>query len=232
MARDGYLPTPFRARHAIWHNGAMLLILTGNIQTGKTRWLERVVAELVARDVRVEGVLAPGVWRINETVPMDAPATERFEKLGIDNVLLPESRRIRFALRRDLIEDADKTNSCSQSSRAQLGWEIFEDALAEVNGHFARLRNEQRAPDAPCLLAIDELGRLELERDGGLTSAVALLKDGPHGRSHHALIVVRSSLADIAERRFAGIWGDSRRIAPDDEARNLLLELMDVTKEG
>ena len=210
----------------------MLLILTGDIQTGKTRWLEGIVAELGAHGVRTEGVLAPGIWRKLEGIPMDAPAHQQFEKLGIDNILLPEAKRIRFALRRDLAEGSAILDSGSQSSRAQLGWEILENAIAEVNDHFERLLTERMAHRSPCLLVIDELGRLELERDGGLTGAVALLEDGPHGRSHHALIVVRSSLADIAERRFAGIWGDSQRIAPDDEARKLVLGLMGAAKEG
>ena len=213
----------FRVRLAIWHNTAMLLILTGDIQTGKTRWLERSIAELAARGVQVEGVLAPGVWRINKNASADAPAAERFEKLGIDNVLLPEGRRIRFALRRDLAECADEVNNCSQSSRAQLGWEIFEDALAEVNRHCAELRRNAPAlqsigtSDAPRLLVIDELGRLELERDGGLTEAITLLEEGPLHINHHALIVVRNTLADTAMGRFAHIWGEAQFIAPGDD---------------
>ena len=38
----------------------MLFILTGDVQSGKTRWLERLVAELAADGVESRGVLAPG----------------------------------------------------------------------------------------------------------------------------------------------------------------------------
>lgn len=208
----------------------MLLILTGDIQTGKTRWLEKLVANLSAHDVRVEGVLAPGIWRSIEDAPADAPTSERFEKLGIDNVLLPGGQRIRFALRRDLAETAEEPGRYHQSDRAQLGWAIFDDAIAEVNLHFARLRSVSDTHDEPCLLVVDELGRLELEHSGGLTEAVALLEDGPQYSLHHALIVVRSNLADIAAQRFSDIWGEVRRIAPCDEARELVYSLMGVSE--
>ena len=41
----------------------MLFVLTGGIQTGKTRWLGRLVEALGAEGVRCAGVMAPGVWR-------------------------------------------------------------------------------------------------------------------------------------------------------------------------
>ena len=71
----------------------MLFLLTGDVQIGKTRWLERLAAELSGDGVQVAGVLAPGVWRVRE--PHEVPGERglagegRFEKLGIDNVLLP-----------------------------------------------------------------------------------------------------------------------------------------------
>ncbi|MFR8830425.1 MAG: hypothetical protein ACLVHC_03640, partial [Eggerthella lenta] len=71
---------------------AMLFLLTGDVQIGKTRWLERLAAELSGDGVQVAGVLAPGVWRVRE--PHEVPGERglagegRFEKLGIDNVLL------------------------------------------------------------------------------------------------------------------------------------------------
>lgn len=40
----------------------MLYMLTGEIQTGKTRWLARRVDEARAAGIDVHGVLAPGVW--------------------------------------------------------------------------------------------------------------------------------------------------------------------------
>ncbi len=41
----------------------MLYMLTGEIQMGKTRWLERRVDEARAAGIDVHGVLAPGAWR-------------------------------------------------------------------------------------------------------------------------------------------------------------------------
>ena len=74
----------------------MLYILTGEIQTGKTRWLQGLIDELTQEGVPLEGVLAPGVWRPNPAKP------NGFEKLGIDNVMLPGGETVAFARRRDL----------------------------------------------------------------------------------------------------------------------------------
>ena len=77
----------------------MLFLLTGEVQIGKTRWLESLVAELGAFGVPCAGVLAPGQW-----VPSTGPHADAngFEKLGIDNVLLPGGERVPFARRGDL----------------------------------------------------------------------------------------------------------------------------------
>ena len=87
----------------------MLFILTGDVQSGKTRWLERLVAELAADGVESRGVLAPGVWRPRadgDDGGLRPPGSGEgaYEKLGIDNVLLPQGERLRFARRRDLAE--------------------------------------------------------------------------------------------------------------------------------
>lgn len=214
----------------------MLFLLTGDVQIGKTRWLQRMTAELARDGVAVAGVLAPGVWRER------APAGEGgFEKLGIDNVLLPGGERIGFARRRDLALAEGSFDPTSQSAAAQLAWEISDDAIERVNVHFDELAAEARAQrmlhakppfDRACepgqadsargLLVVDELGRLELVRDGGLTSAVALLEAGPSARFPHALVVVRDWLCDRARGRFAEAWGDACPIAPGDEARALV----------
>ena len=193
----------------------MLFVLTGQVQIGKTRWLEAVLDELAAEGVPAYGVTAPGVW-----VPSAGPAADAngFEKLGIDQVLLPGGERIGFARRRDLAQADGTYDAASQSARAQLAWAIDDTALAQVNAHLASLESRV-GEDAPGLLVIDELGRLELERDGGLTEALALLARGPLPSWPHALVVARARLAEVASVRFGSPWGGAQLLAPSDEGR-------------
>lgn len=238
----------------------MLFILTGDIQTGKTRWLEESIGRLSACGVVCAGVLAPGDW---------VASGEGFDKRGIDNVLLPEGRRIPFARRRDLalLEGGQEPLPQAQSERAQLGWLIDDEAIDAVNEHFRGLRAAAEAPGAVWagagergglagsaahdgarsaapggahgavrgeaqaarvgqLLVVDELGRLELIHGGGLVDAMALLACGGSERFPHALVVVRSSLADAAEERFAEAWGGIVRIVPREEAYAALKRAM------
>lgn len=121
----------------------MLFFLTGDVQIGKTRWLDRTIGELARAGVPSAGVLAPGVWRERaegEGAPACAAAgAGRYEKLGIDNVLLPQGERVAFARRRDLAAREGSYRPGSQSAAAQLVWEIDDAAIARVNAHFDRL---------------------------------------------------------------------------------------------
>ena len=240
----------------------MLFLLTGDVQIGKTRWLGALADELAGEGVAVAGVLAPGVWR--ERAPHEASGERglagegRFEKLGIDNVLLPAGERVAFARRRDLALAEGSFDPTSQSAAAQLAWEISDDAIARVNAHFDALargdaiRTHPENPENPAdparmfhvkhsfaqtdvsretseagetragLLVVDELGRLELMRDGGLTAATALLERGPASGFLHALAVVRDWLCPCAEERFAAAWGGAEVLAPDERARALV----------
>ena len=157
----------------------MLFLLTGDVQIGKTRWLEGLIAELQQAGVGVAGVLAPGQW-----VPSHSPDADKngFEKLGIDNVLLPEGRRIPFARREDLARAEGAFDEDSQAARSQLAWHISDEAIAQVNAHFDGLMADGVPLTAPSLLVVDELGRLELWSGEGLTSALELLRQGPSAR--------------------------------------------------
>ena len=210
----------------------MLFILTGDVQSGKTRWLERLVAELAADGVESRGVLAPGVWRLRADGDDGGPrplgsGEGAYEKLGIDNVLLPQGERLRFARRRDLAERDGQLNPASQSTAAQLAWEIPGESLSRVNAHFGCIAEgmcggAEEGKARPGLLVVDELGRLELERGCGLVAATELLARGATARFPHALAVVRDWLLPRAFERFGAAWGGARAISPDDEARGLV----------
>lgn len=114
----------------------MLFVLTGDVQTGKTRWLLRLLDDLRALGVGADGVIAPGVWRED--------GCGDFEKLAIENRLLPDGPTIEFARRANLVEGAGK--SC--------GWVFSQEAVALVNEHFAKLGCEvAQAGDVPAPLA-------------------------------------------------------------------------------
>ena len=211
----------------------MLFILTGDRQTGKTRWLQSLLADLSAAGVEVCGVVAPGQW-----LDRGEGTSARFEKLGIDNVLLPEGERIAFARRQDLAAG----EACSQAQAAQLGWAIADTAIDQVNAHFCGLCGKAKdcalpddlrqqlgieavAPQHPGLLVIDELGPLELLKGGGLTSAVDVLAQGPTSLCAHALVVIRESLLDVATERFGVCWGGVRVVRATDEAAQAVKEL-------
>lgn len=197
----------------------MLFLLTGEVQIGKTRWLESLVAELGAFGVPCAGVLAPGQW-----VPSTGPHADAngFEKLGIDNVLLPGGERVPFARRGDLARADGTFDEESQAAKAELAWHIDDAAIDRVNAHFDEITAHASAV-APGLLIVDELGRLEIWRGGGLTSAMALLAQGPTAAFPHALAVVRDYLLDDAEALFAEAWPDRCRISPDDAGRAVIL---------
>lgn len=197
----------------------MLFLLTGEVQTGKTRWLEDLAADLAGRGVPVAGVLAPGQWVPSAGERADGNG---YEKLGIDNVLLPGGERIPFARRGDLARADGTFDETSQAARAELAWHIADDALAQVNAHFDQLAQQATTPTTG-LLVVDELGRLEVWRGEGLTSAVRLLRQGPTAAFPHALAVVRDYLADDAEALLAEAWPARTRIAPDEAGRAAVL---------
>ena len=202
----------------------MLFLLTGEVQIGKTRWLESLVTELADRGVPCAGVLAPGQWVPSEGEHADANG---FEKLGIDNVLLPSGERIPFARRGDLARADGTFDEESQAAKAELAWHIDDAAIDRVNAHFNEIATHASVA-APGLLIVDELGRLEIWRGGGLTSAMALLAQGPTAAFPHALVVVRDYLLDDAEALLAEAWPDRCRIKPNDAAREAILAAFEV----
>ncbi len=178
----------------------MLFILTGDIRSGKTTWLEAGVRELEAAGVPVRGVLAPGVWRDGK-------------KVGIENVLLPSHERVLLA------------TSAEEGCSTGLGWDFDANALARVNAHLTELAATS-GDMRPGLLVIDEIGPLELRRGEGLTAALELLDAGPTPAWPHALVVVRATLSEDARTRFAQSWRSVELLSPDESGVRWLHEAL------
>lgn len=145
----------------------MLFLLTGDVQIGKTRWLENLCASLQTAGTCVVGVVAPGQWVPR---PEGQPGGKhgfdgagRFEKLGIDNVLLPQGKRIEFARRRDLAAKSKAFTEGTQAKAAKLGWAISDTAIAQVNAHFAALAKQ--ASIAPADSGADDPTTAQAEVD-------------------------------------------------------------------
>ncbi len=208
----------------------MLYILTGRIQTGKTRWLGSMVGCLEDHGVVCEGVLAPGIWK--ET--SDGSRV----KLGISNELLPDHRTLRFALRSDLSCSSAERNPAYKAAETPMRWHIEDEAVQTVNAHFDIMRYGMQAPQSSSessmgeesrnqkrVLVIDELGPLELLRGEGLTSAVKLLEDGPRSRYAFAIVVIRElpELIALAKDRFEAAWQQVETVVPSESTARLIL---------
>jgi hypothetical protein len=129
----------------------MLFILSGDIQTGKTRWLQALVEELARESISCYGVLSPGIWRERETVTDAGQRVIEYEKLGIETVFLPSMECLPFAERRDLTESTG--GFCGeragwQSVKARLGWVIPDKAIGAINRHFDAISKSCTACEA------------------------------------------------------------------------------------
>lgn len=190
-----------------------MFILTGKIQTGKTRWLQRLVEEVEKEGGRCDGVIAPGDWRC---VGKDETGL-LYEKFGIFNEMLPEHERVLFARRRDLVcadghPGLQGTVEAGCSSKVEFGWAFRNEAVRCVDERFVRLGETAVGPG---ILIVDEFGRLELEMGKGLVNALRMVDEGPTNVHPVALVVVREGLLGLAKRRFSGAWGEVREILPD-----------------
>lgn len=203
----------------------MLFFLTGDIQTGKTRWLQALCSKLENRNVVLCGVIAPGIW----VEHANDDCSIAYEKTGILNELLPSHEQIVFAKRADLARAEHALDPRSQSERSKLGWAIDDRAISRVNDHLARIGAQppfegKGNPRKPCFLVIDEFGRLELAAGEGLTAGVKLIDDGASEAIPHALVVVREQLLQTALDRFAHAqWNGMTPIKPDEEGKQAIL---------
>ena len=202
----------------------MLYILTGRIQSGKTRWLQKVVAALSEHKIPYYGVLAPGIWQCDGGV---------YRKIGIENELMPSGTRVLFA--------QPLLNSAADVGNLGMQWDFLAEAVDAVNDHFSlliKLRNESQPTrfamrgeatrKSGGVLIVDELGMLELRRKTGITEAMRMLELGPCSLVDNAIIVVRESLLDAVRHRFDK-WGETTLISPDDASWDKLKTLWQKT---
>ena len=215
----------------------MLYLLTGDVQTGKTRWLQKLIEELEANSVTPYGVIAPGRW-----IEHQSDTTLRFEKIGIDNELLPQHELVPFARRASDVGDDETQLACSQAHKAQLGWAIDDNALERVNEHLAWVarftadgsKTQQNGTGRrKALLVIDELGRLEILHGNGLVNGLALVERGATPALPHALVIVREQLLKQAKTHFANApWGGMQAILPTREAHDLLFMQLRIESDA
>lgn len=125
-----------------------LFVLTGDIQTGKTSWIKRMLERADAIGVCVAGLYTPAVFNDGE-------------KTGIDLVLLPDGTRMSFA------------RLCSPKKCRETGmkWAFDPDAFDRANEHLEQLGDFD-------LFLVDELGPVELLEGEGYTAALELLDSG------------------------------------------------------
>lgn len=179
----------------------MLILLTGTQQVGKTRLLERAIAQAEEARLTCKGVVSPGIWEQDKDGSL--------EKLGIQAVLLPSHDAFIFAMRRDL--STNDSTECGQADSLGLIWRILDDSIDRANAHFDAIAKEGLGPKD--VLIVDELGMLEFARGYGLTSAMRLLAEptfaeGADASQATAIVIVRPSLIPEAKARFSHAWGE------------------------
>ncbi len=173
----------------------MLYLLTGEIESGKTSWLKRVIAAMQANEAALSGFISPAVF---------TGADQTFEKVAIDCQLLPEGITLRFGWRDDQVGNGAGALYSPPVSAVRLRWQFDDEVMRLLNDRLACYDNEHPTPG---LLIVDELGFLEFRGRGGVTQALRILDEGCY---QDAIAVMRPSLLDEAYQRWApGAGGDN-----------------------
>jgi len=151
----------------------VLILLSGPIRVGKTTLCLHLAEEARERGLEVGGVLTPAV-------------VEDGIKVGIQALDL-ESGETRLLARVDRDLGGVQVGPYSFADRA-LGW--------------VTQRCERALDWADGLVFVDEIGKLELKRGGGLVRLIPLLARPREGMT---VTIVRDSLLDDLEARLPGV---------------------------
>ena len=147
-----------------------LIILSGDIEQGKTRVCMQVADAMKAQGWDVAGILSPAVWKASE-------------KIAIDSLDLRTGETRQLAIR--------TINAESPQGLRTKRWQFNADTLAWCNQVFTGMGSCD-------LLIIDELGPLEFERGQGMLAAFDAVEVGDYRLA--LVVVRPSLLAQARQR--------------------------------
>jgi len=150
------------------------VVVTGPIGIGKTTVCRRVIRSAQASGYTVRGILTPALY------------DERGEKIGI--AICDVATGAARVLAR-VTEDVQ---------RRTVGMYAFDQGALEWGRRIL-----ENAPREGCdLLAVDEVGPLELHRGGGFAVALDLVRENAVPRS---LVIVREALLEAYQQRLGSV---------------------------
>jgi nucleoside-triphosphatase THEP1 len=168
-----------------------LTVVCGSRGQGKTTLLRQYAADAAGAGRTVGGIASPAVF-------------EDEQRIGYDLLDLRDGSRRPLAR---VAASADETPT--------IGVYKF-DAAALAAGNAAIIAAVQEGLD---LIAIDEIGRLELDGGGWAPALTFALK--ACGPQQELIIAVRASLTEELTDRFSSpMWTSARRISPPDHEPN------------
>ncbi len=148
-------------------------LITGERDVGKTILCSKVMEELINLGYSVAGIVSPGIYRDNV-------------KIGIRALDIKSGREVKLA---DFSPGWDKEKP---------------NRIWKMNSSATPWGNHVLNKSAPCdILIIDEIGYLELEKNGGWKKAFEILE----GKLFKmAFIVIRKELVEVALSH----WGNAQ----------------------
>lgn len=178
---------PGTSRHGI--SPPRLVVICGSIGAGKTSWCRRLIGAAQSHNLRMAGVLSPGVFVGSEKIAID-----------LQDVETGETRRL--AARR-MPDDPP----CPITGA--LNWIFDMPALTWGNTVLSRRLSVDSGGDADILI-LDELGVLEFTRNRGLTAGFQLIDAC---RYRLACMTIRPALLAAVHSRWP--WAEVHNLDQD-----------------